>query len=226
MKLTKKLRSAIFFLVTILLISGLFPMAQQIQAATGKKTAISAKELTLVYGKSKTLTLKNPSKKVAWFSSNKKIAYADGKKVYAKAVGNATITAKCNGKSYTCKVKVTAGETKKLVENGCYTSKDKVALYIHTYHKLPKNFITKSQAQQLGWNGGTLLSYAKDKCIGGDVFSNYEKTLPEKTGRVYYECDINALGALERGVERLVFSNDGLIFYTSDHYATFEKLYD
>lgn len=113
MKLTKKFRTAIFFLVTLLLINGLFPMAQQIQASTGKKTAISAKKLTLVYGKSKALTLKNPSKKVAWFSSNKKIAYADGKKVYGKAVGNATITAKCNGKSYVCKVKVTSGETKK-----------------------------------------------------------------------------------------------------------------
>ena len=226
MKLTKKFRTVVFFLITLLLINGLFPMAQQIQASTGKKTAISAKELTLVYGKSKALTLKNPSKKVAWFSNNKKIAYADGKKVYAKAVGNATITAKCNGKSYICKVKVTSGETKKLLENGCYTSKDKVALYIHTYNKLPKNFITKSQAQQLGWSGGSLLSYASDKCIGGDIYSNYEKTLPVKDGRVYYECDINTLGVLERGAERLVYSNDGFIFYTADHYATFEKLYE
>ena len=68
--------------------------------------------------------------------------------------------------------------------------------------------------------------YASDKCIGGDIYSNYEKTLPVKDGRVYYECDINTLGALERGAERLVYSNDGFIFYTADHYATFEKLYE
>lgn len=134
MKVTKKFRTVVFFLVALLLINGLFSMTQQIQASTGKKTTISAKELTLVYGKSK--------------------------------------------------------------------------------------------AQQLGWSGGSLLSYASDKCIGGDIYSNYEKTLPVKDGRVYYECDINTLGALERGAERLVYSNDGFIFYTADHYATFEKLYE
>lgn len=193
---------------------------------TVKCTTISSKRITIIYGKSATLTLKNPRNKVAWFSSNKKIAFADGKKVYAKAVGEAKITAKCSGKSYICNIKVISGETEKLVENGKYTSKEKVALYIHTYNKLPDNFITKTEAKKLGWNGGSLLPYASDKCIGGDIYSNYEKILPVKDGRIYYECDINTLGALDRGAERLVYSNDGLIFYTSDHYATFEKLYE
>lgn len=193
---------------------------------TVRQTSLSSKSITLVYGKSAALTLKYPQKKIAWFSSNTKIAYADGKKVYAKAVGEAVITAKCNGKSYSCKIKVVSGETDQLVENGSYTSKEKVALYLRTYNNLPKNFITKGQANELGWGGGSLLSYAPGKCIGGDVYSNYEKILPEKEGRIYYECDINTLGALERGAERLVYSNDGLIFYTSDHYTTFEKLYE
>ena len=78
----------------------------------------------------------------------------------------------------------------------------------------------------MGWSGGSLLSYAPDKSIGGDVYYNYEKNLPKKEGRIYYECDIDTLGALERGAERLVYSNDGLIYYTSDHYSSFEKLYE
>ena len=193
---------------------------------TVRQTELSSKSITLVYGKSSALTLKYPQKKVAWFSSNTKIAYADGKKVHARAVGEAVITAKCNGKSYSCKIKVVSGETEKLVEKGIYTSKEKVALYLHTYNKLPKNFITKNQAKKLGWSGGSLLSYAPDKSIGGDVYYNYEKNLPKKEGRIYYECDIDTLGALERGAERLVYSNDGLIYYTSDHYSSFEKLYE
>lgn len=193
---------------------------------TVRKTAISAKNISIIYGTSSSLTLKYPKKKVKWFSSNPSVAYADGKKVYARSVGEAVITAKCNGVSYSCQVKVGSGENNELRENGIYTSKEKVALYIHTYQKLPQNYITKAQAQSLGWEGGSLLSYAPYKCIGGDVYSNYEKTLPVKVGRKYYECDINTLGALRRGSERLVYSNDGLIYYTSDHYASFTKLYE
>ena len=60
--------------------------------------------------------------------------------------------------------------------------------------------------------------------IGGDRFGNREGLLPEETGRTYTECDINTLGADSRGAERLIFSNDGLYFYTSDHYASFTEL--
>lgn len=187
---------------------------------------ISAESMVINYGESAVLTLKNANKKIAWFSSDTRIAYADGERVYARSVGEAVITAKCDGKSYSCKVKVFSGETDEIVENGIYTSKEKVALYIKTYGKLPDNFITKEQARSLGWEGGSLLSYAPYKCIGGDVYSNYERTLPVKAGRTYYECDINTLGALKRGAERLVYSNDGLIYYTSDHYATFISLYE
>ena len=62
-------------------------------------------------------------------------------------------------------------------------------------------------------------------CIGGDKFGNYEGNLLEKDGRTYYECDINTLGADRRGAERIVFSDDGLIYYTADHYETFTLLY-
>lgn len=116
-------------------------------------------------------------------------------------------------------------ETPAIEEDGTYTTKEDVARYIHTYGHLPENFITKKQAQALGWEGGSLEPYAPGKCIGGSRFGNYEGTLPEKDGRTYTECDIDTLGASKRGAKRIVFSNDGLIYYTEDHYETFELLY-
>lgn len=111
-------------------------------------------------------------------------------------------------------------------ENGQYTSKEEVALYIHTYDSLPSNFITKKEAYELGWDSreGNLWKVTDRMSIGGDKFGNYEGDLPTADGRQYYECDINYKGGY-RGDERIVFSNDGLIFYTGDHYETFEQLY-
>ena len=118
-----------------------------------------------------------------------------------------------------------AAETPAIDEDGVYTTKDDVALYLHTYGHLPSNFITKKEAEKLGWSGGSLEPYAPGKCIGGSHFGNYEGILPEKDGRSYTECDIAPLGADTRGAKRIVFSNDGLIYYTEDHYETFELLY-
>lgn len=108
---------------------------------------------------------------------------------------------------------------------GSYTTKEDVALYIHTYGCLPQNFITKDQARQAGWNGGSLEPYCPGMCIGGDGFGNREGLLPKAQGRSWTECDINTLGADSRGAERIVFSNDGLIYYTGDHYESFTLLY-
>lgn len=110
-------------------------------------------------------------------------------------------------------------------KDGVYTKKDDVALYIYTYGELPANFMTKKEAQKLGWEGGSLEPYAPGMCIGGDYFGNYEGLLPEKKGREYHECDIDTLGAKSRGAKRIIFSNDGLIYYTSDHYESFTLLY-
>lgn len=114
--------------------------------------------------------------------------------------------------------------------NGIYTTQDDVSLYIHTYGKLPKNFITKEQAKALGWPGGDLEPYAPGKCIGGNHFGNYPndngvKPFPEASGRKFFECDIDTLGKHDRGPKRLVYSNDGLVYYTPDHYKNFTKLY-
>ena len=107
--------------------------------------------------------------------------------------------------------------------DGVYTSKEDVALYIHTYGCLPRNFMTKQEARALGWVDGSLEEFAPGMCIGGDRFGNYEGLLPED--RDYTECDIDTLGASKRGAKRIVFSDDGLIFYTDDHYESFELLY-
>ena len=111
-------------------------------------------------------------------------------------------------------------------ENGTYTSKEDVAAYLNEYGHLPSNFITKKQAKKLGWvsSEGNLGKVAPGKSIGGDYFGNYEGNLPEAKGRDYYECDIDSTGGY-RGAKRIVFSNDGLIYYTEDHYETFELLY-
>ena len=116
-------------------------------------------------------------------------------------------------------------EAPALDEDGSYTSKEDVALYIHIYGHLPRNFMTKKEAQKLGWEGGSLEKFAPGMCIGGDKFGNYEGLLPDAPGRKWTECDIDTLGAKSRGAKRIVFSNDGLIYYTDDHYESFELLY-
>ncbi|MCI8511116.1 MAG: ribonuclease [Lachnospiraceae bacterium] len=122
-------------------------------------------------------------------------------------------------------------ETGKLTvtEDGVYITRDEVALYLHLYGRLPSNFITKKEAEALGWKqkqgeAGELSTVAPGKSIGGSRFGNYEEKLPKKDGRTYYECDIEYESG-NRNAKRLVYSNDGLIFYTEDHYETFEQLY-
>ena len=120
----------------------------------------------------------------------------------------------------------TADGTLTVEKDGSYTSKEEVALYIHEYGELPSNFITKREAEKLGWDSrsGNLDEVAPGKSIGGGRFGNYEGNLPEKNGRTYYECDIDYKGG-HRNAKRIVYSSDGLIFYTEDHYKTFEQLY-
>ena len=111
-------------------------------------------------------------------------------------------------------------------EDGTYSGPLLVAKYIHTYNKLPSNYITKKEASKLGWESdeGNLWEVTDKMSIGGDKFGNKEGLLPKKEGRIYYECDVNYEGGY-RGAERIVFSNDGLIFYTDDHYESFTQLY-
>lgn len=109
-----------------------------------------------------------------------------------------------------------------VTEDGSYTSPEDVAAYLRAFGHLPGNFITKRQAQDLGWDSstGNLWDVAPGKSIGGDRFGNYEGLLPKGN---YRECDVNYRGGY-RGGERLVFDDRGGIWYTADHYRSFTKL--
>lgn len=113
----------------------------------------------------------------------------------------------------------------RLDEDGYYTTQDDVATYLIEYETLPDNFITKKEAKELGWTGGSLEPYGENMCIGGDYFGNYEGLLPDVDGRTYYECDIDTMGAKKRGGKRIIYSDDGQIYYTDDHYESFTLIY-
>ncbi len=110
-------------------------------------------------------------------------------------------------------------------ENGRYHSKDDVARYLAVYGHLPANYVTKKAARDAGWDGGSLEHLFPGCSIGGDVFRNREGLLPKASGRTYYECDVDTLGKASRGAKRIVYSNDGLIYYTDNHYSSFVLLY-
>ena len=114
-----------------------------------------------------------------------------------------------------------------LTKDGHYQTMEEVAVYLTVFGKLPGNYIRKNAAEQLGWQNreGNLDEVAPGCSIGGDRFGNYEGLLPDADGREWTECDIGTIGQTKRGAERIVFSNDGLIYYTSDHYESFELLY-
>ena len=109
-------------------------------------------------------------------------------------------------------------------EDGSYTDVEDVAYYLHTYGHLPDNYITKAEAEDAGWNSyeGNLWDVAYGMSIGGDRFGNYEGQLPK--GERYYEADVNYEGGY-RGGERIIYTDDGDVWYTADHYESFEKLY-
>jgi len=114
----------------------------------------------------------------------------------------------------------------KVKKSGKYTSKDEVAAYLHAYGKLPSNYLTKDEAKQKGWSNkkNNLGDVAPGCAIGGDVFQNREGLLPKEKNRVWYECDVNVTDG-KRGRERIVYSNDGLVYYTADSYKSFTQLY-
>lgn len=112
-----------------------------------------------------------------------------------------------------------------VAEDGKYQTRNEVASYIHYYGKLPSNYVTKEEAKAKGWNStkGNLRDVLPGSSIGGDCFENRELSLPRANNREYAECDINYEGGT-RNSERIIYSTDGLIFYTNDHYISFTEL--
>lgn len=110
-------------------------------------------------------------------------------------------------------------------EDGWYDSMQEVAIYLTFFEELPGNYLTKKEAEALGWESrrGNLWDVADGCSIGGDRFGNREGLLPAAKGRKWTECDIDFDGGYRNG-KRVVFSTDGLIYYTDDHYESFDKV--
>ncbi len=90
--------------------------------------------------------------------------------------------------------------------------------------RLPSDYVRKGEARDLGWRPGSdLCDSAPDRTIGGDRFQNREGRLPDAPGRQWFEADLD-FDCGRRGAKRLVFSNDGLIFVTTDHYESFTEV--
>ncbi len=106
------------------------------------------------------------------------------------------------------------------------TAPQNIADYIFENGELPDNFITKDEARALGWDSAVneVSDVAPGKSLGGDRFGNYEGLLPDAKGRTWYEADANYHGG-DRGAERIVFSSDGLVYYTPDHYESFIEMH-
>lgn len=104
-----------------------------------------------------------------------------------------------------------------------YYDLEHVVLYLEFFDELPDNYITKAEARELGWQGGTPERYLEGSAIGGDTFGNREGKLPKNNQ--YTECDLNTNGKDSRGAERLVFSQDGRYYYTQDHYNSFTEVW-
>ncbi|MEQ4922573.1 ribonuclease [Proteus hauseri] len=105
------------------------------------------------------------------------------------------------------------------------TQANKVADYLQRHDQLPDFYLTKKEARANGWNAktGNLCEVLPGRAIGGDRFMNREKQLPEESGRQWFEADVNYRCG-HRGSDRLLYSNDGLIYLTTDHYRTMTKV--
>nr|MBR4280230.1 ribonuclease [Clostridia bacterium] len=117
-------------------------------------------------------------------------------------------------------------EEKKAKPSGPIIEPQAIADYIFEHGKLPDNFITKKEAQKLGWDSSRnyVGDVAPGKSIGGDRFGNYEGRLPSKKGRTWYEADCYYQGK-KRNAHRILYSSDGLVYYTDDHYETFTQMF-
>ncbi len=119
-----------------------------------------------------------------------------------------------------------ASEVKKVEASWTGDDEEGVRDYLAAYQKLPSNYMTKTEARKRGWQGGALNQVVPGKCIGGDRYGNYEGSLPED--KSYIECDIDTLHSRSRGAKRLIYSagsGDLDIWYTQDHYETFDLIY-
>lgn len=220
----KRINIPVILLIFIALLSGCTGNTSGSGPSSSTSSAGTLREVT-----GSETTSSDPSKNKASIKNDKETS-ADLKK--NTGTGN-------NGNKKTAAAVTTANRTREeikntkkdknpeisVTENGKYTSKEEVAAYLIKYKKLPSNYITKNKAMAKGWNAseGNLWEVTDRMSIGGDVFGNFEKKLPVIKGIKYYECDIDYKGG-RRNAKRIIYSDKGDIYYTEDHYNTFEKL--
>lgn len=125
---------------------------------------------------------------------------------------------------------VSPGESDKsspaaLDEGGEYTSAEDVALYLHLYAHLPQNFIAKKDARRARLERRRAGRLRRRQMHRRRPVRKLRRTSAGRARREYHECDIDTLHAASRGAKRIVYSNDGLIYYTEDHYESFILLY-
>ncbi len=139
---------------------------------------------------------------------------------------NAVETAKRKKNTAAPAVTETPAVAEPTAEPGPMDEAQRIADYIFEHGELPDNFITKKEAQALGWDKyvNKVSDVAPGKSIGGDYFGNYEKQLPVVQGRKYYEADCYYFGG-DRNEYRIIYSNDGHVWFTGDHYQTFTELF-
>jgi hypothetical protein len=123
-----------------------------------------------------------------------------------------------------CKCIYVAMRTK-LVGFVTYLGIEGADAYLADFGFLPEYYISKKQAQKSGWQNwkGNLDEVLPGKMIGGDIYKNKDGKLPQSPGRVWYEADINYEGGY-RNSQRILYSSDGLMFVSYDHYKTFYEI--
>lgn len=162
----------------------------------------------------------NPQKDPQGFEPSSQTISQKSSKENTKQTSQKTSSQQASSKQTKKTHKTSNKKSSKLSEDGWYYDLNEVALYIHQFGHLPDNYITKSEADQRGWS-----TRDRDYVVGGNKFGNREGKLPKAKNRQYYEADVQSGYTSHRGPERIIFSNDGLIFYTDDHYESFEQLY-
>lgn len=171
------------------------------------------------------------------FSGGGKMSYSDSWKNWETVKDDKTckICKENNGKIYKlneipipkppvhvyCRCKIVKLRTV-LAGNASIMGKYGADWCIKYYGRLPGYYIDKATAKKMGWSGlkGNLSKIAPGCMIGGEVFKNLSGKLPYKHGRIWYEADLNYLNGY-RNSDRVLYSNDGLIFVTYDHYESF-----
>lgn len=131
---------------------------------------------------------------------------------------NSSVTKQTENKS---DISETSSENQSIEE---LTKESVVVAYVKAHGQLPDYYITKREARAQGWNPaeGNLCEVLPGRAIGGDVFTNRERSLPTASGRIWYEADLN-YDCGNRNSDRILFSNDGLVYVTHNHYKTFEQ---